>query len=106
MDEFKEVWRPIRGFAHKYSVSNNGYVCLKKDHRVLALHVNDANGVAHARLRVTAGESYLRVDRLVLEAFHGVAQPGFMPHHVDGDITNNRADNLRWRTPLGWRAKA
>jgi hypothetical protein len=36
------------------------------------------------------------VHRLVLLAFHGEPPPGYEARHVNGVLTNNRADNLAW----------
>lgn len=48
-------------------------------------------------LSVTLGRGRKRyVHRLVALAFHGEPPAGFEACHIDGDKTNNRADNLRW----------
>ena len=36
------------------------------------------------------------VSRLVCSAFHGEAAPGQECHHLDGNIRNNRPENLIW----------
>lgn len=38
--------------------------------------------------------------RIVLEIFHGPCPPGHEARHLDGDRTNNAADNLAWGTPV------
>jgi hypothetical protein len=38
------------------------------------------------------------VHRLVIEAFAGPRPEGMVCRHLDGDRTNNRADNLAWGT--------
>jgi hypothetical protein len=37
-----------------------------------------------------------RVDEIVCTTFNGPAEPGQVVRHKDGDIKNNRADNLEW----------
>lgn len=103
MDEFKEQWRPIKGFGERYSISNTGHVCLRAD-RSVRVPTTVTNGVVHARLRHRGDYSHHRVDLFVLEAFHGKALPGLTPYHLDGDIENTSAENLRWYAPPGWRA--
>lgn len=62
--------------------------------------VADADG---GYLRVTLrrdGESVkMRVHRIVLIAFVGPCPGGMECCHDDGNVTNNRLDNLRWDTP-------
>jgi hypothetical protein len=38
------------------------------------------------------------IHQLVLEAFVGPRPPGLICCHWDGDLTNNRLENLRWDT--------
>lgn len=40
----------------------------------------------------------LRVHRLVLEAFVGMAEPGVVARHLNGDPFDNRVENLAWGT--------
>ena len=47
-----------------------------------------------------SGFSNRQVHTLVLECFVGVRPPNLEARHLDGDRTNNRADNLVWGTPL------
>lgn len=37
---------------------------------------------------------------LVCEAFHGTPSDGQQAAHEDGDVFNDRADNLSWKTPV------
>lgn len=49
-----------------------------------------------------AGARYRRVyiHRGVCEAFHGAPPDGNECRHLNGDITDNRSDNLRWGTAI------
>ena len=103
----KEIWKPVVGFEGCYEVSSFG--------RVRSLSRTDRHGkFHHARMMKTvinkgvyrALELYcaprvrwVKVYRLVAEAFLGPCPPGMQCCHNDGDSFNDRADNLRWDTP-------
>jgi DNA-binding MarR family transcriptional regulator len=40
----------------------------------------------------------VRVNRFICEVFHGSALPGMEAAHIDGVRSNNRPDNLIWKT--------
>jgi hypothetical protein len=46
------------------------------------------------------------VHRIVCEAFHGVPLNHRKVLHLDGNMTNNAAFNLRWGPPAGGRKKS
>lgn len=48
---------------------------------------------------VKFGGKLYKIHRLVCAAFWGLPAPGQHCHHLDGNGTNNRADNLVWVTP-------
>lgn len=50
----------------------------------------------YLRVRI-AGKQWL-LQRLVLEVFIGPCPEGMEARHLDGDIKNNRLDNLKWGT--------
>lgn len=54
----------------------------------VGLQLRDADGVTR--------KAYLH--RLICEAFNGPAPDGMLCRHIDGDRTNNAAENLRWGT--------
>lgn len=112
-----EEWRPVEDWVGEYEVSNLGRV--RSVPRQIFVAAGGGNG-AHYRksgglilkatsvagnyLAVTLSRSGLRVCRLVHNlvciAFHGPRPSGHEAAHADGVRTNNRADNLRWATPL------
>ncbi len=48
---------------------------------------------------VQLGASHYRmIHRLVLQVFVGKAPPGHQSRHLDGNLSNNRLDNLCWGT--------
>jgi hypothetical protein len=107
-----EQWRPIPGLEDRYQVSDHGrvrslyrqnkladYRTQRLSQRVL-IPVPSSDG----RLRVTiaagvgGGVQTRYVHHLVLEAFVGPRPVGGVGSHRDGDYSNNRPDNLLWRT--------
>lgn len=99
-----EEWRPVPGFEANYQVSDKG--------RVRSTPGGTGRNRDHGRVRVqtlTGGypcltltdrsgkRAFVKVHRLVCEAFHGPAPEGKpFALHGDGDKQNNAASNLRW----------
>jgi hypothetical protein len=52
------------------------------------------------RVPGTPRNAHLDVHRLVLEAFIGPCPAGMECRHLDGDLANNRLENLCWGTPV------
>ncbi len=100
-----EEWRQVADFPD-YAVSSHGRVmrvCAGR-RRVTGRPLKpglSGSGYQQVTLR-RDGRSYSgRVNRIVCAAFHG--PPPSRRHqaaHNDGDAKNNRADNLRWATPV------
>ena len=104
------IWLPVVGFEDRYQVSNDGRV------RSLDIYVNAGRGntrLSKGRIKplrknnrgyVTVAlcrdnrTTHELVHRLVAKAF--INNPFDKPqvNHIDGDNTNNRADNLEWVT--------
>lgn len=109
----KEIWRPIRGFEGRYEVSDIGRVrSLDKtvEHRSglsgtctqfypsKIINQLKHNGYMQVVLAMNGKTSSARVHRLVANAF--IPNPNQLPqvNHIDGDKTNNDANNLEWVT--------
>ena len=95
-----EEWRPISGFTH-YLVSDLGRIRHADRMEARAIQCND-RGFPVILLSVpTSRTRYLRqVNQLVAEAF---LEPSEFPEetyvwHIDGDLTNCAANNLRWES--------
>lgn len=98
-----EEWRVIDEFPN-YMVSNYGRI--KHQDRIMArkITINDRGFPVVVLFKSSNPTRYLRqVNKLVAEAF--VHIPNLNPEfgtlavwHIDGDLTNCNADNLRWDT--------
>lgn len=103
------VWKPIRGYEDRYMVSNDGRV------KSLDIYVNCRGGQRLSKGRIKPQRKNNRgyicvglckdnyththlVHRLVAEAFVPNTEKKPQVNHIDGDLNNNRADNLEWVT--------
>lgn len=95
----EEIWSEIDYFPG-YCVSNHGRVR------------NESNGYIMAQLINQSGVTYVGLNKLGIQHRRAVAllvARAYVPHeplqgsafdtptHLDGDLNNNRADNLIWR---------
>lgn len=123
MDDQVEEWRPVYGHEDKYEVSSLGYVRVRKTRKYVmsgqerrvdrrtartlavdpAVETERRAGIPHLILKEGRKEIVVQTAVVVLQAFHGVPAKGPVPLHLDGNIYNNSAKNLRWKMPAGWR---
>lgn len=98
-----EIWVRIEEFP-LYNVSDLGRIMKWTTGRIMKESLMVRNGVKISL--VVDGNRYTRsVALLVAEAFvEGRTDIFNTPIHLDGNITNNRADNLMWRPRwFAWR---
>lgn len=96
-----EEWKPIKGYEGIYEVSNLGRVKRIKESpnrhygKILKLRDN-GHGYLRVGLRDSSKQQHKLIHKLIAEAF--IPNPDKKPYidHIDGDILNNRIDNLRW----------
>ena len=86
----------IYGFPDYY-VTSDGNIWSNKSHKLL-LPAPDSSGYLTVSLQSNGKQSTKRLHRLVAEAFVPNDDPAHKTtvDHIDGDKTNNRADNLQW----------
>lgn len=93
-----ETFNKIRGYGDKYSVSNLGNIRNDMNNKVLAPGVA-SNGYLTVSLCENGKCHTCTVHRLVAENFvSGKSATCRIVNHIDGDKTNNSADNLEWCT--------
>lgn len=109
----KEEWRPVKGFEDYYYISstgrlkalarpdtmphNGGVLHYIRKERIMSPAVDD-KGYSQVRLGFGNNRKYIRIHRLVSEAF--IPNPDRLPvvNHIDGNPRNNHYSNLEWCT--------
>ena len=97
-----EEWKDIKGYEHKYQISNYGNVKSLDYHRTgeskLLSPVLKKTGYYQVNLYLNGQYCSKRIHKLVAEAF--LENPDNLPvvNHIDGDKTNNHVSNLEWCT--------
>ncbi|MCV7009495.1 NUMOD4 domain-containing protein [Mycobacterium gordonae] len=93
--EHLEEWRPIPGLGGKYEASNLGRV---RSRRCILKQRLNYRGYAVVELCYPdkPGSQESLVHRQVLKAFGGEPAEGQECRHLNGNQTDNRAENLAW----------
>ena len=103
------MWKPIKGYEDRYLVSNEGdvksldvYVNCKIGQRLYKGRIKpqfkNNRGYVMVALCRDNKTFHALVHRLVAEAFVPNTLNKPQVNHIDGNVTNNRADNLEWVT--------
>lgn len=103
-----EVWKPVTGFENLYCISSYGRVVslekyvsnrfqnVRKEPRLLRPH---DNGGGNLSVLLSNNGKNAKRHLSALTAFEFIPNPNNYPvlEHLDGNISNNRVDNLMWR---------
>lgn len=109
----KEIWKDIPGYEGLYQASNFGRI--RSLDRTIVRGASRTRGPYKAKLKgkvlapANGVQGYLvvplgknspscRVHRLIAKAFLPNPENKPMVNHIDGDVKNNRVDNLEWCT--------
>ena len=111
----EEIWKEIKGFDGRFSISNFWRVRQNKG-QYITLQKHVINYEEKILVPITWQSRYLRIDlnlnrkkhmrlntyihKLVAEYFIGERPEGYDIDHIDGNYLNNRADNLRYVTSI------
>ena len=98
----EEVWKPIKDYEGLYEVSSLGRVRIlnyrKTGKGKILKNIECSNGYLTVGLRKNGKRKFLKVHRLVAEAF--IPNPEGKPciDHINTIKNDNRIENLRWVT--------
>ena len=108
-----EVWKDIKGFDGHYQISNmgrvrysdtwitrpypNGTIVSIRTRKAGYKQLINRDGYVTVALNMPGVKYTTSIAKLVAEYFCKDYQDGMDINHIDGDTTNNRADNLRCR---------
>lgn len=92
-----EIWRDIEGYEGLYQVSNKGRVKSLKygKERILKSHDN-GRGYVDVQLSKDSTRKYIKVHRLVAQAFIPNQNNLSEVNHKDENKKNNCVENLQW----------
>ncbi len=91
-----EIWKDIRGYEGYYQISNCGSV---KNLQTGKLLIGDKNSMGYKRVILYKPiKKRFFVHRLVAIHFCDGYKDNLVVNHIDGDKSNNKAENLEWIT--------
>ena len=89
-------WIKIEGYGGKYKINDLGYV--KNDESGLLIQPNTTTSdLRRVGLYKDSKTNHHFIHKLVYQHFIGEIPPNHYVYHLDGNVKNNRVDNLRLR---------
>jgi hypothetical protein len=101
----EEIWKPIKGYEKKYSISNFGRIRNKRTSRITEGRIGN-HGYKRVSFRKEGEIKEYLIHRLVAETFIENKQRKRTVNHIDGNKTNNNIENLEWATDKEQQAHA
>lgn len=98
----REIWRDIKGYENEYQVNQYGEIRTLKDssvckaNTILKPQISKRNGYVYQMLWKNGKAKLFRVHRIVASAFVDNPNNYKQVNHIDGNKTNNNAENLEW----------
>lgn len=94
----KEIWKSIEGTDGKYFISNFGRVYSSFSNIIMKTRKGTC-GYEAVGFAINGKVRKNDVHRLVASHFIDNPKNKLQVNHIDGDKSNNRAENLEWVTP-------
>lgn len=109
MEEIKEEWRDVIGYEGYYQVSNTGMVrsvdrVVTRSGKPIVRHSHylkprlSKEGYNSASLSMGGEQKYVKVHRIVAQAFILNLENKPQVNHINGNQGDNRVENLEWVT--------
>lgn len=100
IDDMNIMWKPvvIKGINTNYEVSEYGNVRNIKSNKLLSPYLMKQCGRERVLLYLNGERFYIKIHRLVYEAFFGPIPPNMTVDHIDENKNNNHYTNLRLLT--------
>ncbi|WP_198175071.1 NUMOD4 domain-containing protein [Spirosoma arboris] len=97
------MWKPLVDYKGQYEVSDLGQIRSLQSGNIVRTQLSDS-GTSYVTLRPLGSELGTEVcafiDELVAKAFLANPKNYKRVVHIDGDLQNNKASNLRWNTDV------